>query len=212
MYYVYQLINPKTQQPFYIGKGKGDRAYTHAKLKDGNNNFRKDTYIKNLLEENLEPVVDIVKYFDIEDEAYAYEEQLIESIGIHNLTNMVSDARPPSQKGRKKSPETLAKQSASLKGIPRTKEWRDKLSKSKTGTNNPRYGIKEDPKLTERRRLAVIRTKNAPNYELYKTLILRLNAGESATSLAKKTGVGKGVVCKLKNRTHGIFLAFPELI
>ena len=85
-------------------------------------------------------------------------------------------------------------------------------SESRRGTNNPRWGVKEDPSITHIRKVRMIKTKNADNLELYKTLIQRMNAGESATSLAKKTGVHKGVVCRLKNRTHGIFLAFPELI
>jgi hypothetical protein len=85
-------------------------------------------------------------------------------------------------------------------------------SMARMGRNNPRWGIKEDPAITEKRKIASIRTKNAPNYELYKSLIIKLNEGKSASSLAKESGVGKGVVCKLKNRTHGIFLAFPELI
>lgn len=85
-------------------------------------------------------------------------------------------------------------------------------SESRQGKNNPRYGVKEDPSITEQRLLAMIRTKNLPNYELYKSLIEKLNAGQSATSLAKESGVGKGVVCKLKNRTHGIFEAFTELV
>lgn len=85
-------------------------------------------------------------------------------------------------------------------------------SESRRGDKNPRWGVKEDPAITHIRKIRMIKTKNADNLNLYKQLIQRLNAGESATSLAKKTGVGKGVVCKLKNRTHGIFLAFPELI
>jgi hypothetical protein len=29
MYYVYELIDPRNNMPFYIGKGKGRRAKTH---------------------------------------------------------------------------------------------------------------------------------------------------------------------------------------
>ena len=63
-YYVYQLIDPTSQLPFYIGKGSGDRAWSHNEFKDGNENPYKDRYIKKLHDQNLEPVVDIVKYFD----------------------------------------------------------------------------------------------------------------------------------------------------
>ena len=209
-YYVYQLIHPKTNEPFYIGKGTGDRAYTHNEFKDGNDNTYKDRVIQKLHKEGLEPIVDIVKHFEKEQEAYEYEEALTESIGLDNLTNMVIGARPPSQTGRKKSPETLAKASASLRGIPRTKEWRANLSKSKSGKNNPRYGIKEP--CTEERRIAVLRGKNAPNYDLYKKAIALMDKGKSVKVVIKELGIGKGVCFRLKNRTHGIFQAFPEIV
>jgi len=208
-YYVYQLIHPKTNRPFYIGKGTGDRAYTHNRFKDDNGNPYKDRVIQKLHKEGLEPVVDIVKYFENEQEAYDYEEQLTESIGLDNLTNMVIGARPPTKKGWTPSAETLAKRSRGLKGIPRTEEWCKKLSLSKQGTNNPMYG-KKIP-CTEERRLAVLRGKNAPNYDLYKKAIALMDDGKSADAVSKELGVGRGVCFRLKNRTHGFFEAFPEL-
>ena len=53
-YYVYQLVDPRNNKPFYIGKGNGNRAYQHSKLKDGNKNPYKDRKIKSILKENLE--------------------------------------------------------------------------------------------------------------------------------------------------------------
>lgn len=125
---------------------------------------------------------------------------------------------PPSQKGRKASPEKLAKREATLLerygqlGVPRTEEWCKNLSKSKSGKNNPRYGIKEDPTTTEQRLTAMIRTKNAPNYDLYKKAIALMDNGKSADAVSKELGVGYRVCLRLKNRTHGFFRAFPELI
>lgn len=119
---------------------------------------------------------------------------------------------PPNKQGWIPSEETLAKRSASLKGIERTDEWRENLSESKRGKNNPRFGIKEDAELTERRRIAQLRTKTAPNYNLYKKAIALMDNGLSADSVSKELGVGRGVCFRLKNRTHGIFQAFPELI
>lgn len=211
-YYVYQLIHPKTNEPFYIGKGTNDRAYTHNEFKDGNDNPYKDRVIQKLHREGLKPVVDIVKYFENEQEAYEYEEALTESVGLENLTNMVIGARPPSKQGWHPSAETLAKRSASLKGIERTDEWRANLSKSKSGKNNPRYGIKEDPELSERRRLASIKTKNAPNYDRYKKAINLMDNGLSADKTAVQLGISRNVCFALKKRSHGFFKAFPELV
>jgi len=123
---------------------------------------------------------------------------------------------PPSQKGRKYSPEKIAKRKATMlerygqPGVPRTEEWCNNLSESKRGKNNPRYGIKEP--CTEERRLAVLRGKNAPNYDLYKKAIALMDNGQSADAVSKELGVGRGVCFRLKNRTHGFFQAFPELI
>ena len=53
IYYVYGLIDPITLNPFYIGKGKNDRAYSHLKLLKGDvYNPRKRKHIEKLLNEN----------------------------------------------------------------------------------------------------------------------------------------------------------------
>jgi hypothetical protein len=209
-YYVYKLIDPILNLPFYIGKGSGNRAWSHNEFKDGNENPYKDRYIKKLHDQNLEPIVDIVQYFDDENDAYNFEETLTESVGLKNLTNLVIGARPPSKKGWRPTEETLLKRSKGLKGIPRTKEWCLNLSLSKKGKNNPMYG-KKIP-CTEKRKIAIIKEKNQKNYDLYKTALSLMNAGQSADSVSKQLGIGRGVCFRLKNGTHGIFQAFPELV
>ena len=152
-YYVYQLIDPRNGLPFYVGKGTRDRAYQHIKFKDGNQNPYKERKIKNILKKGLEPKIEFL-HQDIvsEDVAYDLEKEAIQYIGIKNLTNITEDRRPPTKKGWKPTAKTLAKRSASLKGLPRTKEWCQNLSDSKQGENNPRFGIKESNETLDKKR------------------------------------------------------------
>lgn len=211
IYYVYQLIDPRNGQPFYIGKGSGNRAYSHAKFKDGNNNPHKDRVIKKIINEQLEPLVEIVHdNIHCETKAYDLETELIRKIGISNLTNICEDARPPSRKGWTPSHETLAKRSKSLKGIERSDIWKKRLSECKSGKLNPMYG-KKNP-CNEEKRIQIIRTKNIKNYDLYKTFLVSISTGESVPSAYKRLGIPKGVAYRLANGSHGIFDAFSELI
>lgn len=210
-YYVYQLVNPKTNMPFYVGKGSGNRAELHLKFRDKNNNYYKDKIIKDLLAEGLKPTIEYL-YLNILDEKQAYEleEKIIKTIGLENLTNILLGPAPPSKKGWKPSTETLKKRSQSLKGIPRTDEWKQNLSKAKIGKNNPMFGKKVP--CTKERKMSIIKSKNEKNYIIYKQAIELMNEGMSADKVSIVLGIGRGVCFRLKNRSHQFFLAFPELI
>lgn len=83
-------------------------------------------------------------------------------------------------------------------------------SESRMGKKNPMYG-KKNP-CSEEKRLTILRTKNLPNYNIYKEAISLMNEGLSADKVCVQLGIGRGVCFRLKNRTHGIFQVFPELI
>ena len=117
---------------------------------------------------------------------------------------------PPNKKGWKPSAETLAKRSASLKGIVRTDEWKKNLSLSKSGSSNPMYG-KKSP-CSEQKRLDIIRTKNQEHLETYKKAVAMMNNGFSTVQTWKDLGISRTTVIRLKNRSHGFFKLFPELI
>jgi hypothetical protein len=115
------------------------------------------------------------------------------------------------QKGGKiHSDENIKKRSESLKGIPRTEEWRNKLSLAKQGKNNPMYG-KSIP-CSDIRRLSIIKSKNLLKYESYKNAIIMMNDGISADKVSNLLGIGRNVCFSLKNRKHLFFELFPELI
>lgn len=107
MYYVYQLVDPRTNKPFYIGKGTGNRAKTHLKKVPDTRNVYKENKIASIREEGLEPRIEYIAE-NISDEslAYAIEEQTIlyygrkgyEENGI--LTNICLNSRPPNHRGK----------------------------------------------------------------------------------------------------------------
>lgn len=103
-YYVYILVDPRTDTPFYVGKGTGNRAFAHTKqIKAGRSteNPFKDAVIRKILAEGHEPAVVIFDEFQDEDSAYDLEEHIIAELGrrCHDpsgfLTNLRAAQRAP---------------------------------------------------------------------------------------------------------------------
>lgn len=80
VYYVYGLIDPRNDQYFYIGKGKGKRFSSHLKPKRRDFNTAKLDKIKEIQEANLEVRIEIL--FPNLDEETAFE---LERIIIYKL-------------------------------------------------------------------------------------------------------------------------------
>lgn len=165
MYYVYALIDPRTDEPFYVGKGKDNRALSHFQekqlLKEGNT--KKTAKIRKLQKLGYEPKIEFYAQ-NIEDEelAYTIESHYIRKygrIGYENngiLTNICEDNRPPIHKGKtyeeiygKKAVEQKEKRNKLqqeaggwFRGHKHTEESKKKISEASAGKNNPRYGVK----------------------------------------------------------------------
>lgn len=96
MFYIYCYRNPlKNMQPFYIGKGKGNRFKDHLKTSSLNENSLKNSTIKKIINAGYEILdcIEIVKDSLTEAEAFALEVELIASYGRKNngtgiLTNL----------------------------------------------------------------------------------------------------------------------------
>ena len=84
--YVYIYSDPQTNKPFYVGKGKGRRAFAHLDCADG----AKGEVIENIRARGLQPRIDILRYGLTEKEAFLVEAAAIDLIGKNKLTNLVS--------------------------------------------------------------------------------------------------------------------------
>lgn len=87
-YYVYIYSNPITEEIFYVGKGKGDRVFSHLGEKS---ETEKAKYLLDLKLNGLIPKIEILIH-GIEDEetALRVEAAIIDLIGINKLTNRQS--------------------------------------------------------------------------------------------------------------------------
>jgi hypothetical protein len=101
-YYVYLYIDPRTDKPFYVGKGQGGRALSH--LSEAAES-RKCARIAELRAEEKEPRVDILAHgLRDEETAFRIEAAVIDLFGLDVLTNEVRGWRSL-QLGRISLPE-----------------------------------------------------------------------------------------------------------
>jgi LEM-3-like GIY-YIG domain/NUMOD3 motif len=79
-YYVYEYVDPRNNLPFYIGKGKGNRCFSHlegARFGFDTGNSLKDRKIKKILSLGLEPKITRFLENLTEEDALRMEEMFI---------------------------------------------------------------------------------------------------------------------------------------
>lgn len=141
-YYVYSLIDPVLKQPFYFGKGSGNRAYAHLKGHDKFNQ-RKLNRIALIRECGYEPIVYKLATDLDEAAAYTLETLYIDLSKKTNwfVTNVTGIKKPPSRKGSTMSAEARQKIGDASRGKTRppfTEEWKHNLSLAHKGKPSPR--------------------------------------------------------------------------
>lgn len=151
MFYVYELIDPATLKPFYVGKGTGKRAHYHtAQNKKGKftENIHKDRKIRKILETGVDPIINYPHVNIINEiDAYTLEEELQLFYGLDNLTNICIGSRPPrhiqSESERKERSIRMAGNTHN-NGKKRTPEICDMFSRIRSGSGNPNFGKHPD--------------------------------------------------------------------
>ena len=84
-YYVYVYSDPDSGKPFYVGKGTGNRAFSHLYEESDTDKVNK---IKEIESRGKEPRIEILAHGLDDDIAYKVEAAAIDLIGIDNLTNI----------------------------------------------------------------------------------------------------------------------------
>ncbi len=87
-YYVYLYSNPTTGEVFYVGKGKGNRAFAHL---DDPSDSKKVEYIRKLRAQGIEPKIEMLIHGLVDEKtALRVESSIIDLISIKKLTNVQS--------------------------------------------------------------------------------------------------------------------------
>jgi hypothetical protein len=85
-HYVYAYIDPHTDEVFYIGKGKGNRAFAH--LGDIRESEKRER-IAEIRSAGLEPQIEIIRHGLTDKEALIAESVAIDLLGVPGLANTV---------------------------------------------------------------------------------------------------------------------------
>jgi uncharacterized protein len=86
-YYVYLYVDPRTEKPFYVGKGKGKRLLVHLSARGES---RKAKVLEELRQYGQRPRMDILAHgLANEETALRIEAAVIDLLGLDDLTNAV---------------------------------------------------------------------------------------------------------------------------
>ncbi len=91
-YYVYELIDPRTNKVFYVGKGIHNRMYNHEFAVRSNRwdgNSAKCKLIKEIIDSGNKIVYNKPYVNLTEVDAFTKEKELITKYGLSNLTNIM---------------------------------------------------------------------------------------------------------------------------
>lgn len=93
-YYVYLLIDPDTGRVFYVGKGTGNRCFSHlheARMtaQDSTEEYEKLATIRRIQESGHDVRIEILRHGLTENEALHLEAATMDILGFSDLTNRV---------------------------------------------------------------------------------------------------------------------------
>lgn len=170
-FYVYILLDPRQIglylypgldyqfqfEPFYIGKGTGQRCHIHTKQRVLNkSSYPVHSKIKNIIKEYKEPIVLKFKTDISEEEAFELEKLLIKQIGrfdlgLGPLSNLTDGGEGFSNHRRPcLTEEHKLRIGNALRGKPKSQEHRDKMSQRTKGNFGRKPGQKHTKETLEK--------------------------------------------------------------
>lgn len=192
-FYVYALLDPCKKgnyiygelvfefEPFYIGKGSGDRAFRHTKkiLYDGCNPHKRNK-IKKIMESGGLPIVFFVFENLIEEVAFGKERELVTAIGRSDLNEGPLTNKTEGGIG-------------GCSGQIVSEATREKLRKANVGKTNSNKGKKKEEIVGEQRTKEIkeklrILYKGKSNIEIYgleKAEQMQVNASKNLKGIVK---------------------------
>jgi len=178
-FYVYELIDPRDGNPFYIGKGKKDRMYHHVKKvkKNDQRELRKNPHkfykIKQILNDGFIDIsYKIILSGVSEDDAFKKEKEMIFSYGKGNLTNITDGGFGGANEIAAKTNSILRKGKTweQIYGRDMAVALKKKLVERSVGNKNPFFG----------------KTHTEENKRLFSENSKKLHTGKKRSEEAKK--------------------------
>lgn len=139
VYWIHLLEHTDIMSEGYVGVSINPKRRLSEHKLASKKQLNVNPYFERIL--NKHSVTQTIVFQGTEEECYLQEEVFrpVKHVGW-NINE--GGHKPPSMKGWRPSKETLAKRSASLKGIVRSDEWCQNLSNAKKGEKNGMFGKK----------------------------------------------------------------------
>ena len=127
-FYCYFLIDPRDGKVFYVGKGKGNRVHSHARLaKTGAvDNAQKFKRITDIFESGYKVLEVVFSAHEVEGDAFSVERHLILSLSEHGITNIAGGVVTNDQKSKEQAKFFVAR-------IRPFEEWHRQLGPEREG-------------------------------------------------------------------------------